>query len=163
MRGTVLLVMQSVDNRIRLRLRRSALTGFRRGLVSEPDSTSAPRGSSDIGRDVAERFARRTNGILTGSINEGLFGTPLTAHILGGCPMGEDFTDGVVDLDCQVHGHPGVFIVDGSIMPANPGVNPSLTITALAEYAATRINAVTAVRTNLHSGSANTLQTSSVP
>jgi cholesterol oxidase len=162
-RSTVLLVMQSVDNRIRLRLGRSGLTGFRRNLVSEPDPTGAPRGSSDIGRDVAERFARRTDGILTGSINEGLFGTPLTAHILGGCPMGAGFTDSVVDLDCQVHGHPGLFVVDGSIMPANPGVNPSLTITALAEYAAARIDAVTTVRTILHAGSVNTLQTSATP
>lgn len=146
-RSTVLLVMQSVDNRIRLRAGRGVLTGFRRGLVSEADPTSEPRGSSEIGRTVAEKFARRTNGILTGSINEGLFGTPLTAHILGGCPIGETIADGVVDLDCQLHGYAGVFVVDGSIMPANPGVNPSLTIAALAEYAATRIDAVTSVTT----------------
>jgi cholesterol oxidase len=45
----------------------------------------------------------------------------------------------VVGLDCQVHDYPGLFVVDGSIMPANPGVNPSLTITALAEYAMSRV------------------------
>ena len=143
-RSTVLLVMQSVDNRLKLRLGRGVLTGFRRGLVSTPDATSAPSAAADIGRDFAERFAARTNGILSGSINEGLFGTPLTAHILGGCPMGEIADDGVVDRDCQVHGYPGLFVVDGSIMPGNPGVNPSLTITALAEYAATRIHALSA-------------------
>jgi cholesterol oxidase len=107
--------------------------------VSEPDPTSAPRGSSEVGLKVAAKFAARTNGILTGSINEGLFGTPLTAHILGGVGISRTRDEGVVDLDCQVHGYPGLFVVDGSIVPANPGVNPSLTITAMAEYAAERI------------------------
>jgi cholesterol oxidase len=138
-RTTILLVMQTVDHRMRLRLGRSVLTGFRRRLVSVADAESVASGASEIGRQVAQAFAKRTNGILTGSINEGLFGTPMTAHILGGCPMGRDAEEGVVDLDCAVHGYPGLFVVDGSIVPANPGVNPSLTITALAEYAMTRI------------------------
>ena len=59
----------------------------------------------------------------------------MTAHILGGCPFGRNAEEGVVGLDCQVHEYPGLYVVDGSIVPANPGVNPSLTITALAEYA----------------------------
>ncbi|HEU4990342.1 MAG TPA: GMC family oxidoreductase, partial [Gemmatimonadaceae bacterium] len=143
-RATVLLVMQTVDNRMKLRLGRSALTGFRRGLVSRPDPTSEASGSPELGRQVARTFAERTNGVLTGSINEGLFGVPMTAHILGGCPMGRDADQGVVDLDCAVHGYEGLFVVDGSIVPANPGVNPSLTIAALAEYAAGRILARTA-------------------
>ena len=138
-RSTILLVMQTVDNRIRIRLGRSILTGFKRRIVSEPDPTSEARGSSEVGVDVASRFAARTNGILTGSINEGLFGTPLTAHILGGVGISQSAADGVVDVNCQVHGYPGLFVVDGSIVPANPGVNPSLTITAMAEYAAERI------------------------
>lgn len=140
-RSTIVLVMQTIDNRIRMRLGRSWLTGFRRRLVSAADSESETRGSQDVGRRVAQAFADRTNGILSGSINEGLFGTPLTAHILGGCPMGRDASEGVVDLDCAVHGYEGLFVVDGSIVPANPGVNPSLTITALAEYAMTRVPA----------------------
>ncbi len=140
-RSTVLLVMQTVDNRLRMRLGRGLLTGFRRGLVSRADEQSEASGSPELGRAVARSFAERTDGVLTGSINEGLFGVPMTAHILGGCPMGRDASDGVVDLDCAVHGYPGLFVVDGSIVPANPGVNPSLTITALAEYAATRIAA----------------------
>ncbi|HEX6534168.1 MAG TPA: GMC family oxidoreductase [Gemmatimonadaceae bacterium] len=138
-RSTVLLVMQTVDNRIRLRLGRGWLTGFRRGLVSGGDAESETSGSPAIGRRVARAFAERTGGILSGSVNEGLFGVPLTAHILGGCPFGRDASEGVVDLDCAVHGYPGLFVVDGSIVPANPGVNPSLTITALAEYAMTRV------------------------
>lgn len=138
-RATILLVMQTLDSRIRLRLGRSVLTRFRRGLVSERDETTVPRSSSDVGRRVAERFAAITNGVPMGSVNEGLFGTPLTAHILGGCAMGRDANEGVVSIDCEVHGYPGLFVVDGSIVPANPGVNPSLTIAALAEYAAERI------------------------
>lgn len=162
-RATILLVMQTVDNRIRMRLGRSLLTGFRRGLVSHADATSEARGSSDVGERVTRAFAERTNGIVSGSINEGLFGTPLTAHILGGCPMGRDAASGVVDLDCQVHGYPGLFVVDGSIVPANPGINPSLTIAALAEYAATRIDDVTRLRPNPHPDWANSLQTTVAP
>ncbi|HVX39143.1 MAG TPA: GMC family oxidoreductase [Gemmatimonadaceae bacterium] len=162
-RSTILLVMQTVDNRIRMRLGRSLLTGFKRGLVSQADETSEVRGSSDIGERVTRAFAERTNGIATGSINEGLFGTPLTAHILGGCPMGRDAASGVVDLDCQVHGYPGLFVVDGSIVPANPGINPSLTIAALAEYAATRIDDVARERSNPHRDWAKPLQTMASP
>jgi cholesterol oxidase len=138
-RSTILLVMQTVDNRVRMRLGRAWTTAFRQNLVSSPDPSGEPRASFDIGRRVAAAFAKRTNGVLTGSINEGLFGTPLTAHILGGCPMGRDATEGVVDVNCAVHGYPGLFVIDGSIVPANPGVNPSLTIAALAEYAMSRM------------------------
>ena len=74
-----------------------------------------------------------------GSVNEALFDIPITAHILGGCPIGASAAEGVIDADCQAHGYPGLYVVDGSIMPANPGVNPSLTITALAEYAMSRV------------------------
>ncbi|MDX2121571.1 MAG: GMC family oxidoreductase, partial [Gemmatimonadota bacterium] len=56
-----------------------------------------------------------------------------------GCPIGADAEEGVIGADCQVHGYPGLYVVDGSIMPANPGVNPSLTITALAEYAMSQV------------------------
>jgi cholesterol oxidase len=63
----------------------------------------------------------------------------MTAHLLGGVPFGRNREEGVIGLDCQVHGYPGLYVVDGSIVPANPGVNPSLTITALAEYAMAQI------------------------
>jgi cholesterol oxidase len=59
--------------------------------------------------------------------------------MLGGCLLGRDVEEGVIDLDCQVFGYPGLYVVDGSIVPANPGVNPSLTITAMAEYAMSRV------------------------
>ena len=133
-RTTILLAMQTVDTHIRLRLGRSLVTLFRRDLVSLPDEGGVP-GRIEIGHRIARAFAKRTNGIPLVSINEGLFDVSMTAHLLGGCPMGHDAGDGVVGLDCQVHGYRGLYVVDGSIMPGNPGVNPSLSIAALAEYA----------------------------
>jgi len=64
---------------------------------------------------------------------------PTTAHILGGAPVGKEASEGVVSENFEVHNYAGLYIIDGSIMPANPGVNPSLTITALAEYAMSKI------------------------
>ena len=75
------------------------------------------------------------------AVHEVLWDMPTTAHILGGCPMGANDREGVVDLNCQVYNYPGLYVVDGSIMPGNPGINPSLTIAALAEYAMSRIPA----------------------
>jgi len=68
-------------------------------------------------------------------LTETLLGTPTTAHILGGACMGTSAEEGVIDARHRVHGYEGLFVVDGSAVSANPGVNPSLTITALAERA----------------------------
>jgi cholesterol oxidase len=124
-----------------MRLGRSVWTACRKGLVSYPDDEATVPPKLEIGHDVTKRYAEKTNSIPLGSVNEGLFDIPLTAHILGGVPFGTTAEDGVIDLDCQVHDYPGLYVVDGSIMPANPGVNPSLTITALAEYAMSRVAA----------------------
>jgi cholesterol oxidase len=88
---------------------------------------------------VTRRFAAKTGGIPNGTINEGLLNTPMTAHILGGCPYGRDAAEGVIGVDAQVHNYPGLYAIDGSMLPANPGVNPSLTIAAMAELAMSRI------------------------
>ena len=138
-RSTILLVMQTEDNRLRLRLGRGLFTAFRRNLVSEPDEEATVPPVIEVGHDVARRYSEKTNSIPMSSISESLLNIPMTAHILGGVPFGESAEDGVVGLDCQVHNYPGLHVVDGSIMPANPGVNPSLTITALAEYAMSRV------------------------
>lgn len=138
-RGTVLLVMQHVDNRLRLRLGRSAFTFGRHDLVSQPDDEKRLDPTIEIGHHVTREFARRTGGIPMGSINESLFGIPMTAHILGGVPMAPTPDEGVVDLTAQAHGYPGLYVVDGSIVPANPGVNPSLTITAMAEWVMAKV------------------------
>ncbi|MGE0351758.1 MAG: FAD-dependent oxidoreductase [Gemmatimonadales bacterium] len=138
-RTTILLVMQTEDNRIRMRLGRSPLTFFRQALVSEPDETHSIPSTIEIGHDITRAFAERVDGIAAGSINEGLFNVPMTAHILGGCPFGRNSDEGVIGLDTQIHGYPGLYVIDGSIVPMNPGVNPSLTITALAEYAMEKV------------------------
>jgi len=138
-RTTILLVMQTVDNHTRLRLGRSLLTLYRSGLVSEPDAEHAINARIDVGHRVARSLASKINGIAGGSVTENLLNTPMTAHIMGGCSFGQDAREGVIGLDCQVHNYPGLYVVDGSIMPGNPGVNPSLTITALAEYAMSHV------------------------
>ena len=89
-RTTILLVMQTVDDRLRLRLGRSAFTLFRRDLVSRPDTDGKAPSSAAVGHRVARDFAARVDGVALGSLNEGLLGIPMTAHILGGCPMGRD-------------------------------------------------------------------------
>ncbi len=118
---------------------RSGFTLFRRGLVAEEEPGyeihARVKGSHELTRD----FAKRTNGVALGSLGENLLGLPTTAHILGGAPIGQNADEGVVNDCFEVHNYPGMYIIDGSIMPANPGVNPSLTITALAEYAMSRI------------------------
>jgi len=136
---TILLIMQHADNRMRFRIGRSLFTLFRTGMVAdeEPGYTinAQVEGSHEITRD----FAKRINGVPLGSIGENLLGLPTTAHILGGAPIGESPEEGVVNENFEIHNYAGLYIIDGSIMPANPGVNPSLTITALAEYAMSRI------------------------
>ena len=136
---TILLVMQHADNRMRFQIGRSGFTLFRRAMVAEKEPgyeiSAQVKGSHELTRD----FAARTNGIALGSIGENLLNLPTTAHILGGTPMGKNGEEGVVDENFEVHHYPGLFIIDGSIMPANPGVNPALTISALAEYAMSKI------------------------
>jgi cholesterol oxidase len=129
--------MQTLDNHLRVDYKRSPWTFLRKGLVTKEIHQIPPRIS--VGHQVTHAFAERTNGISAGSLSESLFGLPLTAHILGGVPMGRSDQDGVVDIECRVFNYPGLYVVDGSIMPANPGINPSLTITALAEHAMSRI------------------------
>lgn len=141
-RGTILLVMQTIDNQMRLKFGRSGFTLYRRGLVAEPDAEKTIPARIEAAHEVTWSFAKKTNGIPMGSLGENILNLPTTAHILGGCPFGRDDSEGVVGLDCQIHNYPGLYVVDGSIMPANPGVNPSLTITALAEYAMDQIPGV---------------------
>jgi cholesterol oxidase len=137
-RTTIILGMQTEDHRLRLALRRSPLTLFRRDLNSRLEPGAVAPGPIPGAHRVVREFAARAGGIASGSLNEVLFDVPMTAHILGGCPMGETAAEGVVDSDFRVHGYPGLMIMDGSVLPGNPGVNPSLTITAMAEYAVAR-------------------------
>jgi cholesterol oxidase len=140
-RTTILLVMQTVDNHMHLRFGRSILTLFRKGLIVDPSTNNTVPAHIKSGHEVTWAFADKTGCIPMGSLGENLLNIPTTAHILGGCPLSVSDSEGVVDLNFQVHNYPGLYVVDGSIVPANPGVNPSLTITALAEYAMSKIPA----------------------
>jgi cholesterol oxidase len=80
-------------------------------------------------------LAEKVDGIAQSTLPEAVLDTPATAHILGGAVIGADPSRGVVDHRQRVFGYQNLLVCDGSVVPANPGVNPSLTITALAEHA----------------------------
>ncbi len=136
---TILLVMQHADNRMRFKIGRSLFTLFRKGLVAEEEPGYEINAQVKGSHEVTREFAKRVNGVALGSLGENLLGLPTTAHILGGAPMGRNADEGVIDENFQIHNYEGLYIIDGSVMPANPGVNPSLTITAIAEYAMSKI------------------------
>ena len=125
----VLLVMQTLDNSLTLRPRR-----FLGGLRSRPGDGTPNPAWIPAGHEVARRVARRMGGFPVGASST-LVNLPVTGHFLGGAVISETPATGVVDPYHRLHGHPGVHVVDGSTVPANLGVNPSLTITALAERA----------------------------
>jgi cholesterol oxidase len=139
--STIILVMQTLENRMNLKLGRRPLTLFRKDLVSEPDKKLPIPTIIEAGRSVVELFAEKSDGVAQSTINEVLLNSPSTAHILGGCNIGQDETSGVVDTNHQVFNYPGLYVVDGSVVPGNLGVNPSLTITAMAERAMSHIPA----------------------
>ncbi len=131
-KNTILLIMQTLDNRMSLRRGRSFWTLGRKGLVSERDPDQPIPTVIETGRKVLTRFAEKVNGVPWVGMNE-LLNKPNTAHILGGCGIGADETDGVVDVHHQVFNYPGLYVADASVIPANLGVNPSMTITAMTE------------------------------
>ncbi len=129
----IALVMQTRDNSITCSTKRS-LFG-RRVLTSsqghgEPNPTWIP-----TGHEAVRRIAQRIEGFAGGGWND-VFNIPMTAHFLGGTPIGDSIDTGVIDPYHRVYGHPGLHVVDGAAVSANLGVNPSLTITAQAERAA---------------------------
>lgn len=125
----ILLVMQSVDQHLRLRLGRSL---FGRGLKDTASAQPVPS-YLPIAQQAAEILADELQGEAQNVISEVLLRTPATAHILGGCCIGKDAESGVIDERHQVFGYPGLYVCDGSVVPGNLAVNPSLTISALAE------------------------------
>lgn len=133
------LVMQTEDNFMDVRLDRGLRTLYRQGLHSTRDVERPVRAEIPIGHAAVHRMANSIGGVPVGNIAESLLNVPITAHILGGVPIGRSHDEGVVNLDFEVFGHPGLYVIDGSVVPANPGLNPSLTITALAEYAVSKI------------------------
>lgn len=128
----ILLVMQSLDNAVTIRWKRGL---FGRKLQVEDAGDERVPAYIGVGQDVMHRYAEKTGGVAMNSTTEVLFNMSSTAHILGGCPMGSDVSNGVVNERFEVFGYPNMRILDGSIIPANLGVNPSLSITALSEFA----------------------------
>lgn len=136
-RGIIALVMQTADNSLTLSLRRR----FGRMVLTsaqghgEPNPSHLPQ-AHRAATAIAARMESESGipAAARGSWPE-VFGIPLTAHFLGGAVISESPDTGVIDAYHRVWGHPGLHVVDGAAVPANPGVNPSLTITALAERA----------------------------
>jgi cholesterol oxidase len=128
----ILLVMQSLDSAVTMRWKRGLFGGRLQVVDGKDHRVPAFIG---VGQDVMHRYAAKTGGVALNATTEVLFNMSSTAHILGGCPMGTDASTGVVNERFEAFGYPELRILDGSIIPANLGVNPSLTITALSEYA----------------------------
>ena len=133
-RRTVLfLVMQSLDNAISFRARHGLFGGV--SLSTEQDPEKPNPTFIEIGNRAAEWLAQRTGGYAQSMLLEAWANIPTTAHILGGAVIGRDATSGVVAADSRLFGYRNFLVCDGSTVPANPGVNPSLTITAMSEHA----------------------------
>jgi cholesterol oxidase len=85
-------------------------------------------------------IADKIDGVVTTTYMDSFLSIPTTAHILGGACMGSSIEDGVIDESFEVYNYPGLYVIDGSAVPSNLGVNPSLTITAMAEYAISKFS-----------------------
>jgi cholesterol oxidase len=152
----ILLCMQALDGEIEMRWQRPWFWPLRKFLVSrgEKVQTYIPKANQ-----FAEKFAQLTGGFPMSMLPEILFNVPGTAHCIGGCVIADSFTHGVVDSRHRVFGYKNMYICDGSVVAANLGVNPSLTITALAERAMSLIPPASRNSWN-HAASALAQQTS---
>jgi cholesterol oxidase len=130
--------MQSLDNALTFRAKKR---WFGRGvrLSTEQDSEKPNPTFIEAGNKAAEWLAVKTGGVAQSMLLEAAANIPTTAHILGGATIGHDASDGVVDCDHRVFGYENLLICDGAVVPANPGVNPSLTICAMTERAISRL------------------------
>ncbi len=131
-------VMQTLDAHVDLQLRRRWYWPFSQLLSSEgaPIPTHIPHANEFI-----ERGAKALGGIPLSLLTEILFNIPTTAHCMGGCAMADSAERGVMDAQNRVFGYENLLVCDGSMLSANLGVNPSLTITALTEHAMSSIPA----------------------
>ncbi len=138
-RTVILLVMQTVDAAMSLKPKRKLLgRGVR--LQTEQDPERPNPTFIPAAEKAARWFEQRTGGVAQSGTTESVFNIPTTAHILGGAVVGADPETGVVDGSNRVYGYENLLICDGAAIPANPGVNPSLTITAKAEHAMSLIS-----------------------
>jgi cholesterol oxidase len=124
----ILLYMRTIDGHLTLKLQENKVT-------TELADGPAPTANIPEAGELAKRVAEKIDGVPMTLVTETLGGIPTTAHILGGACMGDSAESGVIDPLHRVYGYEGLYVIDGSAISANPGVNPSLTITALAERA----------------------------
>ncbi len=136
-RTIILLVMQSLDNAMALRATPTRRGGIRVRTEQDPEKPNPT--FIPVANQAAAWIAEQTGGIAQSGFTEALLNVPATAHVLGGAVMGSGPYDGVVDREGRAFGYVGLRVLDGSIVPANIGVNPSLTITALAEHAMSHV------------------------
>jgi len=128
----ILLFMQSINSSLKFE------KGFFR-MKSKIDKGKPPTSLIPEAAEVANKFAEKVGGMAGALLTDTLFGIPTTAHILGGCPMGKDINDGVIDKNNKIFGYENLYVCDGSMISSNPGVNPSLSITAITERAMSKI------------------------
>ncbi|MDA3861261.1 MAG: GMC oxidoreductase [Melioribacteraceae bacterium] len=128
----ILLFMQTINSTLKFE------NGFFR-MKTKLDVGEAPTAFMPKSRELVKQFSEIVGGTPGALLTETIFGIPTTAHILGGATMGKSNSDGVIDKENKVFGYNNMFICDGSMISANPGVNPSLTITAISEYAMDKI------------------------
>ncbi len=137
-RTVILLVMQTLDAAMHLKPKPKLFGGGVR-LQTEQDPSRPNPIYLPAAAQAARWFAAKTGGIAQSALTESIQNVPTTAHILGGAVVGDDAGTGVVDSGNRVFGYENLLVTDGSAMPANPGVNPSLTITAKAEHAMSQV------------------------
>jgi cholesterol oxidase len=135
----MLLYMRTLEGHLTFRRGRGFSTFFRKGVLTKLESGPAPTANIPEANALARRVAEKLDGKPMTLVTETLGGIPTTAHILGGACMGASRETGVIDHRHRVFGYEGLYVIDGSAVSANPGVNPSLTIAALAERAMTFI------------------------
>lgn len=124
----VLLFMQHIESTLQLK------RGLFR-LKSKLATGTKPTAFIPEAKEFVEQYNRISGGKSFVYISESIFNIPSTAHILGGAVMGDTIQEGVIDKNHKIFGYPNMFVCDGSAISANPGVNPSLAITALSERA----------------------------
>ncbi len=134
--SVIFLVMQSLDNSMKMVYKKFPFSHI---SIWNKKENRVPA-YIDIGQKTMLRYAKKVNGIPQNAVTEILFNMSSTAHILGGCPMGRNENEGVVNEKFEVFNYQKMYVLDGSIIPCNLGVNPSLTITALSEYAMSLIS-----------------------
>jgi cholesterol oxidase len=138
-RTVILTVMQTLDNSIRLRVKYRLPGGFP-VLTTEQDPDNPNPNLIPAGYHAANWLAERLGGTVQAAVPEAVFAIPTTAHLLGGAVIGESAATGVVNHRHEIFGYPDLLVCDGAAVPANLGVNPSLTITAMIERAMSYIS-----------------------